>query len=44
MPKASKSGYKIQELIQVRWKEETGLITELEYEQLIALTDSNKIP
>lgn len=39
MPKASKSGYKIQELIQVRWKEETGLITELEYEQLIALTD-----
>lgn len=35
---ASKRTYKEQELIQVRWKSETGLITELELKQLIELS------
>lgn len=37
--KASSCDYETQEMIQVSWKELTGLITELETEQLLKLSD-----
>lgn len=37
--KASSAGYEIQELAQVRWKELTGLYTELEIQQLLDVSD-----
>lgn len=36
---ASKTGYQVQELIQVRWKEETGLFTEIELAKLSVLSN-----
>jgi AraC-like DNA-binding protein len=41
--KASAAGYEIQELAQVRWKELTGLYTELEIQQLLDLSDYLKL-
>lgn len=35
---ASKTSYQVQELIQIRWKEETGLFTELELSKLSELS------